>query len=153
MRSLWKQRPGNMSPAGSASEPVFVRRPRAVPTALWEFPAFPNCLGQRPPRLISLSISLFTEPFPDRMPHNGPETRTAAVNIPVTQMNKLRLRNPVMIHPRLLSEKENWGFARGPLALKPIFSHLLFLLLHYYGQMTTQNSLCCHWTDVSSVIY
>lgn len=102
-RSLRRKRRGNLDPAGSASEQVSTRKPRALPTALWEFPVFPNCLGQLSPQLISLGILLFTEPFPDRMPHNGSGTRTTAIYIPIIQMSKLRLSNP-MIHPRLLSE-------------------------------------------------
>ena len=85
--------------------PVSIWRPRALPTVLWASPAFPNCLGQSPLQLISLDISVFTEPFPDRQPPHGPVTKTTAINIPIVQINKLRLSNPV-IHPSLFSEWE-----------------------------------------------
>lgn len=118
---------------------VSIWRPRALPIALWESPAFPNCLGQSPPQLISLDISLFTEPFPDRKPHNSPGTRTTAINIPIVQVNKLRLSNPV-IHPKVAQWARRDPGTSGPLAQKPVLSPLLLLLLHYRGGMTTQNS-------------
>lgn len=125
---------------------VSVWRPRALPTALWESPAFPNCLGQSPPQLISLGISLFTEPFPDRMPHTalgqGPLLLISPLHRWVNWGWEIQWCAQV-------SKKGNWAFTLGPLILKPTLSHLLFPLLYYHGQVTIPNSL---WFLLAGVI-